>query len=99
MYYNTVSETGNKLKEYKAKASRQDWEVLKIFTNNAGREYTSHQVEDILEVYPRSSVVRSMNTLENEGLISKTARKVTGKYGRAVHTYRVANEVGQSSLF
>ena len=98
MFYNTTSETGNKLKEYRSKASKQDYEVLRVFTKDY-KEYTSHQVEDHLEVYPRSSIVRSMNTLEREGIIYKTANKVMGKYGRLVHTYRLSGENGQNNLF
>lgn len=98
MFYNTTSEMGNKLKEYRQKASKQDYEILRIFTENH-KEYTSHDIEDKLKVYPRSSVVRSMNTLENEGIIFKTANKVMGKYGRLVHTYRLSGENGQNNLF
>ena len=98
MFYNTTSETGKKLEEYEKKASKQDYEVLTLFTRTH-KEYTSHQVEDQLEVYPRSSIVRSMNTLEREGIICKTANKVMGKYGRLVHTYRLSGENGQNNLF
>jgi predicted transcriptional regulator len=99
MYYNSTSETGGKLKEYRSKALGQDKEVLFVFRKNVGRAFSSHEIEDFLEMYPRSSIVRSLNTLENDGLIVKTANKVMGKYGRLVHTYRLANEVGQNNLF
>ena len=98
MFYNTTSETGKKLEEYRRKASKQDYEILTLFTRN-GEEYTSHDVEDQLKKYPRSSIVRSMNTLEREGIIYKTANKVMGKYGRLVHTYRLSGENGQNNLF
>jgi len=99
MFYNTTNETGDKLKEYREKASQQDREVLDLFINNSGKAWNSHEVEKRLGKYSRSSIVRSINTLENEGLIEKTANKVIGNFGRLVHTYRLSGENGQNNLF
>ena len=99
MFYNTTNETGDKLKEYREKASQQDREVLDLFKNNSWKAWNSHEIEKKLGKYPRSSIVRSMNTLEREGIIYKTANKVMGKYGRLVHTYRLSGDNGQNNLF
>ena len=99
MFYNTTSETGSTLKGFRNASLGQDNEVLFFFRSHSDKSYSSHDVEDHFKKYPRSSIVRSMNTLEREGKISKTGLKVEGKYGRPVHTYRFSDETGQNNLF
>lgn len=78
-YYNTTKLQGDELGKVEVITSQQDKQILKHFSNNPEKEYTSHDVENYFN-YPRSSIVRSMNTLEKHQLIKKV-KKVDGKYG------------------
>lgn len=88
-FYNTTNEQGQILADFKGRANKQDSLVLDVFARNSDREFTSHDIGEILGQFPRSSIVRSMNTLEKNGRISKTHNKVIGKYGRPVYTYKL----------
>ena len=87
-YYNTTKLEGSELREAKKTASLQDQKVLQLFEE--GTEMTSHDVEDILKKYPRSSIVRSINTLTKAGLLIKTNKQKIGKYGKLVYLWRLA---------
>jgi predicted transcriptional regulator len=87
MYYNTTHLTGELLEEANKLTSKQDKIIFGLFADNPGGYFSSHDVEDKLGKYPRSSIVRSMNTLTNRGLISKTNQQVTGKYGKLVYLW------------
>lgn len=98
MYYNTTNLTQDQLREAQSLASRQDTQVFNLFYEHSDLEYTSHEVEDILQVYPRSSIVRSINTLTNMDLLEKTNNQVIGKYGKLVYTWKLKQKHDQLSL-
>lgn len=92
MYYNTTKLNTSWIEKYDKVSGRQDEEVFRVFQNEPDRLFTSHDIEARLEVYPRSSIVRSMNTLEKSKRIIKTPQQTLGKYGRLVHLYRLRKE-------
>lgn len=100
MYYNTTHLTGETLKRAKELTSKQDQAVFSVFADTPGCYFNSHEIGEILKLYPRSSIVRSMNTLTRLGLICKTEEQVVGKYGKLVYTWRL-NQMpkGQLTLF
>lgn len=89
MFYNTTNLTGDLLEEAERLTAKQDKEIYQFFLNNPSKYLSSHDVEDYLKKYPRSSIVRSMNTLTNAGLIFKTEKQVIGKYGKLVYTWKL----------
>lgn len=89
MFYNTTNLTGDLLEEAEKLTAKQDRLIYQMFLNQPERYFTSHEVEDILVKYPRSSITRSMNTLTNSGLIIKTEKQVIGKYGKFVYTWKL----------
>ena len=88
-YYNTIGEIGKTLKENIEKAKTQD-ERLKLIIHAYPRNRTfTTQIlhtayEQLYKKAKESSIVRSVNTLKNEGFIEETGNKVKGQYGRNV---------------
>lgn len=92
-YYNTNNLSGDLLRKAERLTSNQDILVFNLFANQPERLFTSHDVEDILERFPRSSIVRSINTLTKNSLLLKTKKQVIGKYGKLVYTWRINKEI------
>ena len=89
IFFNTTRESGKTLKQYKEIVVQQDFNVLKLFEKYPEDHLTSHEVEEMMGgSMVRSSVVRSINTLTNKGLIIKTPFKKRGKYGRDCYTWK-----------
>jgi predicted transcriptional regulator len=88
VYFNTTQESAHVVADYEEKARRQDDEILHIFRTLKDLEFASYEIEKVLEKYPRSSVVRSINTLTKKGFIEKTGHKIMGNYGRHVNTWK-----------
>ena len=90
-YFNTTQETGNILRIYQNKAGKQDDLIHDLFRANPEKELTPEYVLEVLftSKTPLTSVRRSFNTLEKEGLITKTGIQVNGNYGRKVNVYKL----------
>ena len=89
IYYNTVKETGKTLKENIDKTKTQDQKVKQVIQSALSEKFTTYEVwENYNDIFrnkaPYSSIVRSVNTLKNEGFIEETGNKVKGQYGRNV---------------
>ena len=80
-YFNTVSETDAKLKEYTAKATSQKALVLSSM-QRLRRAGPSQVFKDLGEAFLLTSVRRSMTDLSDNGALVKTADKVLGMNGR-----------------
>ena len=98
-FYNTTSETGDTLKDYKEKARSQDMDVLKTFkTLDSSTLLTPELVLKLLQQSqpkryancPCTSIRRSFSNLSNEGLITRSGHMVKGNYGRRVNCYKVS---------
>jgi len=98
-FYNTTSETGDTLKDYKEKATSQDMDVLKLLKRMTGlRLITPYNIWRVLvdtnpsyKNTPRDSIKRSFSNLKNRGLIEKSG-KTMGDYGRKVCTWRLVQQ-------
>lgn len=88
-FYNTNNTPFEQLPMEFANATKQDMEILEVFKNNPKVYFTSHDIEDTLGKYPRSSIVRSINTLTKKGFITKTNHQVIGKYGKKCFTWKL----------
>lgn len=66
MYYNTTNLQGEELEKVKELTSKQEIMVLSVFESSPSKTFTSHEVEDLLEQYPRSSIVRAINSQGNQ---------------------------------
>ncbi len=87
-YFDTTKVEAEALDLFTEKARNQNNIIYEVFCENPHMEFTSHEIEAILEhKYPRSSIVRGINTLTKKGLLLKTRNKVIGEYGRPVYTW------------
>lgn len=89
VYFNTTNESGERLKEYKAKASTQNKAVLECLVGHKRPMAASQVHESMATGAPLTSIRRALNTLENDGLIMKTGDKVKSPYGRNENLYSV----------
>lgn len=89
MYYNTNKLNKEMLIAAEQITARQDKRILELFASQPNDLIDSHTIEYAVG-YPRSSVVRSLNTLMRASLIDKTEKLAIGKYGKPVHLYELA---------
>lgn len=94
-FYNTTAENGTDLNLYKSKTVAQDAKVLNFMQQNAEQKFTVCEIFDRLlaekiihDRTPRTSIGRSLNTLMNEGKVSKLQEKRIGYYGRPNYLWR-----------
>ena len=97
-YYNTVSESGQLLLNYKAQTENQDAQVLKVFAR-LKRALTPSEVWGFLtgslEIpmeTPITSIRRSITNLTGEMKLRKTSEKGLGKYGRSECKWRFISD-------
>ena len=95
-YFNKTSETGERLVEYRLKASSQDELILEMFMN--GELYSPSQVQAaVLPNAPITSVRRAITNLTTIGKLVKTGRKVRGLYNRPEYCWKL-NDPQQGEL-
>lgn len=99
-YYNTTNATNPNLATYHNKASTQDSQIAKIFEGNRERAFGASTVWQMFNEgkhfkaqAPITSIRRSLNTLEKEGIVEKTGNKQTGAFGRLENLYRLKVKV------
>lgn len=104
MFFNTINQTGQKLKASKIKAERQETKVLALF-HILGGPLTPAQVYDMMITWglisdktPLTSIRRAINVLTKEGKLEKTYNKKLGNFGVPNHTWRLARP-RQGELF
>jgi hypothetical protein len=90
-FFNTTSETGASLAEYRSKATIQAGKVLDFFTKHPGQSFTPNQVWKAVfdPSTPLTSVRRAITVLTGAGKLVKTAEKRDGGYGRPSYTWRL----------
>lgn len=91
-YYNTTSETGEKLKAYISECASQEDAVLKLFQKF--KHGTASEVWKFYGVYsaPLTSIRRAITDLTKEGLLVRTEDKREGIYGRPESVYRITKK-------
>jgi len=98
-YHNTLAHDGDQLREYQAKALRQDDVILAWFEERYSYGFTPSAINLlVLPNAPLTSVRRSLNTLTNEGKLVKTDETRNSEWGRPEHVWRLAYPV-QKVLF
>ena len=94
MYYNTNDETGDTLQDSRSNSVRQEDMILAIFGTYPNEGLTPFDIEDFAhdqEVsWPITSIRRAITDLTNAGKLSKTETKKLGRYGKFVHTWKLA---------
>ena len=90
-YYNTTNESGRTLKDYQNKAMSQDIRIMLFFKQNDRAQLCASQVMNMVfgDRTPITSVRRSLNTLENNGVLIKAFAQRRGPYGRSEHCYKL----------
>ena len=88
-YFNTVSESGSKLKEYTAKAANQNARVLDIL-RSLGSASPSQVWIAMGRTCPLTSVRRALTTLTEAGMALKTGARHVGQYGRDECVWTIA---------
>jgi hypothetical protein len=94
IFFNTTSESGGTLKEYKDQAQHQNDKVMMLFKSNPSIEFSPVDVwKSVFDnSTPLTSCRRAITTLEKAGLILKTENKKAGIYGRANCTWKLTNQ-------
>ena len=94
MYYNTNDETGGTLRSSRDATTKQENMILSIFETYPNEGLTPFDIEDFAhdqEVsWPITSIRRAITDLTNAGKLTKTDTKKLGKYGKFVHTWKLA---------
>lgn len=110
-YHNTLPETRENVKEYAAKAQKQDELILALFRRYPLSEMSPDEIHGLLyegkdNPAPITSVRRAMTDLsrdkDNFGnpiipKLIKSGRKKTGKYGRLTNCWKL--NLSQGKLF
>lgn len=86
-FYNTTNEKGQILLDFTEKAISQEQQVLQVFQNNPGKQFTWTDVQNHLPQINEISLKRSITDLKNDNLLIKTNEKGTSKYGRPAYKY------------
>jgi len=88
-YYNTTSETGAGLANYKHKADSQDQQILDFFRSHQTTYFTAETIHRmVLPNAPLTSVRRGISNLHKDGLLAKHT-KVKGQYGRPIYLWKL----------
>ena len=94
MYYNTNDETGETLQSSRNATMKQEDQILGIFQAFPNEGLTPFDIEDFArdqEVnWPITSIRRAITDLTNAGKLTKTDITKLGKYGKQVHTWKLA---------
>ena len=85
MYYSTTNEKGKQLDCFHNTSERQELKVLRLCKEK--QQFTCSGILTHFKNTPKSSIHRAINTLEKDGLISKTKTKRIGMYGRPETLY------------
>ena len=94
MYYNTNDETGETLQSSRNATMKQEDQILGIFQAFPNEGLTPFDIEDFArdqEVnWPITSIRRAITDLTNAGKLTKTDTMKLGRYGKHVHTWKLA---------
>ena len=94
MYYNTNDETGETLQNSRSNSVNQENMILAIFETYPNESLTPFDIEDFAhdqEVHWLiTSIRRAITDLTNAGKLNKTETKKLGRYGKFVHTWKLA---------
>ena len=104
-YYNTLSESGEDLKDSQVKAETQKDKIFRYLKCWSGIEKSPSQLH--YELFGRSStpitsVRRAISDLTKEGKLEKTENKKQGKYGKDEYCWTIKKEKkeeGQTTMF
>ena len=98
-YYNTLSESGEVLKESQVKAEKQKVVILRFFKENPTRKYTPLMVHRLLGLRsPETSTRRAITDLTKDLKLERTSTKVPEKYGSPNYMWTLKKEEGQTTL-
>lgn len=86
-YYNTTNETGNNLKEFKAKAKNQEDRIIAVMRANPEMHYGASDLSRIFPNMLLTSIRRSLSNLSKSNLIYKTDKKQQGLFSRNEYTF------------
>ena len=95
MFYNTTNETGETLKESKAKAITQNELIIHVF--NTWREQNGLTPSELNKIliehwdtnWPITSIRRALTTLTDDGNLVKTNDLRKGVYGKKEHVWKI----------
>lgn len=92
-FYNTTSESGQLLMDFRIKNAVSNSVVLEVFTDNPDKSFTPYEVEDELKKRNynmlQSSIKRAITDLTNYGKLVNTGIKVVERYGRPNYKWKL----------
>ena len=89
-YYETGLESPPELKASRARAKRQEEEILEFFRFRRGEHHTARKVAHTLRPILLTSVHRGIANLVAAGLLEKTDTGAKSIYGKRVNTWTYA---------
>lgn len=101
-YYNTNKERGETLERSERKAQTQEEKILHWMQRfEKEKLWTPEEIHYYVfsERPPLTSVRRAMTNLATRGLIERSKGMKMGKYGKMIHTWRLASDNPQLELF
>ena len=94
MYYNTNDEAGETLQSSRNATMKQEDQILGIFQAFPNEGLTPFDIEDFANDqdvhWPITSIRRAITDLTSAGKLTKTDITKLGKYGKQVHTWKLA---------
>lgn len=101
MYYNTVNEKGDDLRDSWIKTANQNELILQLFLDNPNQSMTPDEINHMCKVlekeWPITSIRRAISTLTDQGKLTKTDMLRKGQYGKKTHTWKIADKKTQEN--
>jgi hypothetical protein len=93
-YFNTLSKSGEELKQKEEKTRTQAEEILHIFNYNPSVTFTPWEMWGILkERYPITSVRRTISVLTKGKFLMKSGKRISGPYNEENCTWGVYRQM------
>jgi len=96
-YFNTTNVSGDQLREFVEKATKQELKIFRLF-----KEHTTLNPTEIMRLKPdilRGSLSRSLANLTKQGHLVKLDKMVIGSQGRLEHYWQLPQNYIQAKLF
>lgn len=92
-FYNTIHESGEKLRESIRKAQTQEDKILAFFKSFPEKSFTPFDIQYVGvfdNSVPLTSIRRAMTNLEKKNFLEKTQEQREGGFGKANYCWRLS---------
>ncbi len=93
-FFNTIGLAGERLKQAIKDCKTQEDKVFMFLRAFPHRGFTAYEIRDaVLPKSPRTSAVRALCNLRDEGVVEKTDVMVIERHGKPNHLWAVAKKL------